>query len=365
MRNERLEQPMATTQKTTVGNDFAGPNGIQTGRSWYAALLDAEGASRQRAGARRPKVVFSMLASVRFWLGARHRYPAVETMTYLGPPFWLLERLFGGRRRYLIVLEFITLTNGSWTAHGRGRRIRAGLRAVYLHHIVAPALRQSLLGAQVLSAAEAETYASFFNVPRERFCFLPWMRLKSAGELPGLEGRSGVFASGRAFCNWQEVFSIAQGQPWRLTIMCGEHDLTAVQRMNETMLDSRAEILCEQPREVHDRLLRSSAVYLLALREEQISAGHIRLAECTQAGIPTVVSSVSSVADYVRDGEDTLMYVPGDIAAARSAIRSLISDPLLCQRIRTQAHAKGLMWTRSEYVAAIRQFVERVSGERP
>jgi hypothetical protein len=356
---------MTTTQKTTGGNGVAKPNGIQTGRSWYAALLDAERPPRQRAGARRPKVVFSILAGVRFWLGARQRYPAVETMTYLGPPFWLLERLFGGRRRYLIVLEFITSTNGSWTAHGRARRIRAGLRTVYLNQIVAPALRQSLLAAQVLSAAEAETYATFFNVPRGRFCFLPWMRLRSADELPGLEGRSGVFASGRAFCNWHEVFSIAQGQPWRLTIMCGDHDLTAVRRMNETMLDSRAEILCEQPRAVHERLLRSSAVYLLALREEQVSAGHIRLAECTQAGIPTVISSVSSVADYVRDGEDTLMYAPGDIAAARSAIRSLIFDPLLSHRIRTQAHAKGLMWTRSEYVAAIRQFVDRVSGEHP
>jgi hypothetical protein len=354
---------MPTTQKTTVGDDLALPDGIQTGRSWYAALLNADGASGQRARARKPRAVFSMLASVRFWLGARRRYPAVETMTYLGPPFWLLERLFGGRRRYLIVLEFITLTNGSWTTHGRGRRIREPLRALYLNQIVAPALRQSLLGAQVLSAAEAETYATFFDVPRERFCFLPWMRLKSAEELPALEGRSGVFASGRAFCNWEEVFSIAQGQPWRLTIMCGEHDLAAVERMNAAMLDSRAKILCEQPRELHDRLLRSSAVYLLALREEQISAGHIRLAESTQAGTPTVVSSVSSVADYVCDGDDTLMYAPGDIDAARRAIRSLISDPVLSERIRTQAHAKGLTWTRSEYVAEIRQFVHRVSGE--
>src|SRR5450755_3303068 len=145
----------------------------QVGRSWYATVFNAERARRTRRPARRPKVIFSALAGIRFWWGARRRYPAIETMTYLGPPFWLLERVFGGQRRYLIVLEFITLTDGSWLMHGPRKRVRETMRSLYVRHIIGPALRRSLLAAQVLSTAEARSYSAYFGIPVERFQFVP------------------------------------------------------------------------------------------------------------------------------------------------------------------------------------------------
>lgn len=359
---------MTSTQQTaTAGSDSptTAHDDTQVGRSWYAAVFNERRASKTRRATRRPRLVFSTLAGVRFWLGARRRYPAVETMTYLGPPFWLLERFFGRRGRYLIVLEFITLTDGSWLMHGRRKRVREKIRSLYIHQIVAPALRKSLLAAQVLSTAEARNYAAFFEIPIDRFHFLPWMRSQSRGELPELDGRRGVFASGRAFCNWEEVFSIAQGQSWSLTVMCSAHDFGEVQRMNRVMLNGRAIVLCDQPRRLHDLLLRSSAVYLLALREEQISAGHIRLAASTEAGTPTVVTAVSSIRDYVGHDEDALVYEPGDVTGAQQAVAALIADAALSERVRARAHEKGHQWTRAEYVAAIRQLVSRSTLASP
>jgi glycosyltransferase involved in cell wall biosynthesis len=62
--------------------------------------------------------------------------------------------------------------------------------------------------------------------------------------------------------------------------------------------------------------------------------------EAMAAGIPIVASRVSGVTDVLRDGEDALLVAPADPAALADAVRAMIDDGELRERLRQSAFAR-------------------------
>ena len=65
------------------------------------------------------------------------------------------------------------------------------------------------------------------------------------------------------------------------------------------------------------------------------------IAEGMAAGIPVVAAAAGGPAEMIEDGIDGLLYPPGDVGALASALRKLVNDPALCQRISAAASQRA------------------------
>jgi glycosyltransferase involved in cell wall biosynthesis len=115
--------------------------------------------------------------------------------------------------------------------------------------------------------------------------------------------------------------------------------------------------LSEISRDEHARLMREAAVYLLALREAEVSSGHVRLLDATVAGTAVAASAVRGLADYVNPDRTAVVFPPGDAAAARAAINRLLESPPLRRKLAEGAREAARGWTRDDYLRSIHQFV--------
>jgi hypothetical protein len=289
-----------------------------------------------------------------WWLG--RNFPIVVAEYHHLRAFLLLERLFPRRRRYLVLLQFIHVSEEDWgTVETRGWP-QHRLRTVFEKHVIRPAISRTLLRAQVLSREEQRRQTRYFNLPPGTMRFIPWSLatpLRHEPPEPNVE-RRGVFASGRAACDWPTVFAVAQDEEWPLTVVCGEDDLDNVLRLNAS---GRATVSSEIRMAAHDSLMRNAAVYLLALKEARVSSGHLRLATAIQCRTPVVVSNVRGLADYVRPNVNALTFDPGDIVDARSKIRRLLEDPALGSRLADTAAELAKEWTPDDYLSALRELI--------
>jgi glycosyltransferase involved in cell wall biosynthesis len=65
------------------------------------------------------------------------------------------------------------------------------------------------------------------------------------------------------------------------------------------------------------------------------------VAEGMAAGIPVIAAAAGGPAEMIEDGIDGLLYPPGDVGALASALRKLVNDPALCQRISVAASQRA------------------------
>jgi GT2 family glycosyltransferase/glycosyltransferase involved in cell wall biosynthesis len=113
----------------------------------------------------------------------------------------------------------------------------------------------------------------------------------------------------------------------------------------------------------HDRvpsLLASLDV--LALPSIWIENSPFVIKEAFAAGVPVVASNLGGMAELVHDGQDGLLFSPGDAADLRRVILRLLDEPSLLPALRS-----GIPHVRTidEDAAWTQQLYEDVVGERP
>jgi glycosyltransferase involved in cell wall biosynthesis len=77
--------------------------------------------------------------------------------------------------------------------------------------------------------------------------------------------------------------------------------------------------------------------------------------EALLARTPLIASRTGGLADVVRHEESGLLVPPGDAEALYAAIRRLIHEPGLAQRLRVQGHRRGLDFTAARVVPQIEE----------
>ena len=299
-------------------------------------------------------------------------------------PGWrslLLLRAVFGRRRKLIALHFID--------HARRRSGRGAVVDLAWRPIDRWATRRALLAGQVLSTGEAELYAKRFGVEAERFRLIPFAwrmselgaalptRAGGSAEPPGPRGSAEprVIAAGRAGCDWPTLFAAArraaedaargEGVAWELTVVCGGHDLPEVLRLNSIGGRPLASVRADIPHEDARALLRASDIAVMAMRDGELSHGHVRLCDATDAGAAVVASRVASLDGYVVDGETVLLVPPEQPGALRAAVDRLRADPELRRRLAAGAFERAAGWTWDAYLEAIDALAHAENGGAP
>jgi glycosyltransferase involved in cell wall biosynthesis len=83
-----------------------------------------------------------------------------------------------------------------------------------------------------------------------------------------------------------------------------------------------------------------------------------KIAEYLSRGLPIVAPSLPIVPDILRDGETCLLFAPGDPASLASALRRILSDGGLAQRLAAGALAEAQKHTQPDRARRLIQFIE-------
>jgi len=86
--------------------------------------------------------------------------------------------------------------------------------------------------------------------------------------------------------------------------------------------------------------------------------------EALSRGRAVIGSDVGGIPDVVRNEENGLLVPPGDPEALARALRRLVSDRALAERLGAQAHADAALWrvTPEQWAARIRTLVDGLSS---
>jgi glycosyltransferase involved in cell wall biosynthesis len=98
-------------------------------------------------------------------------------------------------------------------------------------------------------------------------------------------------------------------------------------------------------------------VYVMAMTERGVSAGHVRLMAAVEAGVPVVASRIEALADYVVPGETAVLVEPGVAVELRRAIEALLADAEERERMRNAALARAQGWTAEHYFERMRSLM--------
>lgn len=138
-------------------------------------------------------------------------------------------------------------------------------------------------------------------------------------------------------------------------------------RLVETLpadLRARVELRGAVPHEDLPRHYAGASVFVApALGQE--SFGMV-LVEAMAAGVPVVASDIPGYREVVRDGVDGLLVPPGDPGALAAAVRRVLEEPGLAERLRAagRARAEGFRWEAvvEQVEAAYREALEAARG---
>jgi hypothetical protein len=263
----------------------------------------------------------------------------------------LLARGLFGARRKLVVFQFFD------------HPLAPGLRGRLWRAVDRWALRRSLAVAQVLTAAELESYPAVFGIAPERFRLVrfPARTLGSASMAPLPRDNGPVVAAGRAHCDWPTLFTAAAGRSWDLQVVCSAADQALVEHLN-AVNRAGAQISVELPHAQTHALLSRAAISVICVDDGLVGRGHIRLAEATDTGAAIIASDVASLRGYVQDGTTAILVPPRDPDALRTAVERLLRDADLRASLATTAFESAAAWTGPDYVTALQALASEVAS---
>ena len=95
----------------------------------------------------------------------------------------------------------------------------------------------------------------------------------------------------------------------------------------------------------------------MCIRDRWYEASPLVIREAFAAGLPLVASAIGAPGRMVRDGVDGLLFAPGDAAALRRALLSLVERPELPGQLRAGI---APVRTAADHVAQIEAVYEQI-----
>ena len=144
----------------------------------------------------------------------------------------------------------------------------------------------------------------------------------------------------------------------------GEADLARVRRLvDERGLADRVELPGTVSQAQVARELALAAVVAVPFLKSAMTERHtspLKAFEAMAAGRPIVASDLPSSREVLRDGETALLVPPGDAPALAAALRRLLDDPALAQRLARAAWDEAPRYSWDARARQLRELLEEV-----
>ncbi len=183
--------------------------------------------------------------------------------------------------------------------------------------------RWALAGSRGLltnSRAEGSSQAAYLGLPPDRVHFVP-LNANPVPTHPAPADEGFLVAAGRSGRDYPTLLRALDGTGLAAHLFVGAADLPAVVPPTHVVLHREA------PRAEYLDHLRRCALAVVPLRPTQRATGQVVLLEAMALGKAVIATRAPGTEDYVRDGETGLLVEPGDAAALRRALTTLMAEP--------------------------------------
>jgi glycosyltransferase involved in cell wall biosynthesis len=183
---------------------------------------------------------------------------------------------------------------------------------------------------------ECVYYERVFGWPAGTALFVPLHTDPAYLERSGEPAGDFAIAAGRTFRDYATLLAAVEGTQVPLVIVASPAALEGA------VVPAGVEVRYDLPGQELAALIARSAVVVVPLRSREISIGQSVLLEAMAMGKAVVVTRVPGTEDYVEHMETGWLVPPGDPAALRDALTTLVADPALRTRIGEAARRRVL-----------------------
>ena len=183
----------------------------------------------------------------------------------------------------------------------------------------------------VHSSVEVEAYASLLGISEDRFHFVPLQYgAKIETEAPN-RPEPYVFATGSGNRDYKTFFEAIAKLEYPTVVVAGERVLSGLTP------PANVEIVDTMSKEQIRRHVRHAAVNVLPLKPDGVTAGLVTIVECLRHGRGMVATARSGIEDYLTDGSNALLALPGNAESLAHRIEAMWSDEDLRRKLDSNA----------------------------
>lgn len=183
----------------------------------------------------------------------------------------------------------------------------------------------------VHTTVEIEVYSAALGIPEERFSYVP---LQYGGkvetEKPSIS-EPYVFATGSGYRDYKTFFEAVGKLGYRTLVLASPRALDGLTP------PSNVEIIDAMPKSEIRRHVRHAAVNCIPMTTEGVAAGLVTIVECLRHGRGLVSTNRAGVEDYLTEGKNALLALPGNADSLTTRIEAIWKDKDLSDKLDANA----------------------------
>ena len=214
----------------------------------------------------------------------------------------------------------------------------------------------------VHSSAEIDIYAKAFQLPRDRFEFIPYFvrrdALNSNQQNISLPIAQYILAAGRQR-DFQTFISAMRDTPFQGVIVAGQEDREVLLQKD---IPANIETHFEIPFEEYRALIAGATVFVVPLFADRVirSLGQIATFEAVAHHIPVIASRTFQLTDYFTSDIEILFFQPENSNELRRQIERIMRDKPLKEELTQRAYSRMLsQYTDEQYTQSLLQLCGR------
>jgi len=182
----------------------------------------------------------------------------------------------------------------------------------------------------VFSTVERRMYHEYFNIPLDRLEFMHW-----GVSPPSLDPADSALVSGEYLCalggnsrDYRTFIESVRRLPEVNVVM-------VVRPENLVGLDlpPNVRVMTNIPFAQAMNILAFSRFMALPLDGADVPCGHVTLVNAMHLGKAFAITRSAGIADYIREGENALMFSPKSVNEMTDVLRRMWDDPEMCARL--------------------------------
>ena len=226
-----------------------------------------------------------------------------------------------------------------------------------------------------LTQACAEILQEAYRVPPEKIAVVPDATTPPVGLLPARDAGSRTVVYAGQLYPWKGVDTLLRAMALlpeaRLVVLGGrgspdDPDLVACRQVVcDLGISDRVDFRGFVPHGEVRATIAGAGAAVLPLPDNLMAryfTSPLKLFDYMAAGVPIVASDLPTVREVLADGDNALLVAPGDPDGLAAAIRRLLVNPGLADRLRRTAFDQVNAYTWDARAARILEALERVTG---
>lgn len=208
----------------------------------------------------------------------------------------------------------------------------------------------------VWASREIADYSRIFQLPAEKFRFIPYHMTIDLSRFPRGRGEHYIFSGGNFARDYATLAEAVRGLPVNVVIACSNSAA-----LNGISFPDNVKVVGVN-HEQFMNLMAASSINVVPLRQGLLhSGGQQTFLNAMALGKPVIVTDPEGARDYIEDGVDGLLVPAGDPLQLRQAILQLLNDRQFADIMGRRASLRARRHDTEAHLSAIARLAKDVA----